>query len=109
MNAQTITINTENFSKTVGKGYALLDFWAPWCPDCRRIGPAFDKITAECADKLKAGKVNTDDFPEFAGKYGIRSIPTLILFKDGEPVSQIVGPDSKAAIDRFIREHIGQE
>ena len=109
MNAQTITINTENFSETVGKGYALLDFWAPWCPGCRRIGPAFDKIVAEYADKLKAGKVNTDDFPELAGKYGIRSIPTLILFKDGEPVSQIVGPDSKAAIDRFIREHIGQE
>ncbi len=96
----------QNFSEATSKGYALIDFWAPWCPSCRRIGPAFDKIAQEYGDQMTIGKLNTDEASELAQKYGVQSIPTLILFRNGEPVSQLVGPDSKAGIENFIRDNV---
>ena len=84
----------------------LTDFWAPWCTYCRRIAPAFDRIAEEYADRLIAGKINTDEQPELAKEYRIEVIPTLILFRDGKPAGSLVAPDSKAKIEAFIREHL---
>ncbi len=89
------------------KELAVVDFWAPWCTYCRRIEPAYEKIGSEYGDRLLVGKVNIDDEPELAEKYQVEIIPTLMVFKDGEPVGQIVAPDSKAKIESFLNEHLG--
>ncbi|HET6475496.1 MAG TPA: thioredoxin [Thermoleophilia bacterium] len=79
----------------------IVDFWAPWCGPCRMVGPVIDEIAQEHADKVSVGKVNVDENPATAQKYGIMSIPTIILFKDGEPAKKVIGARSKAD---FLRE-----
>jgi len=84
----------------------LVDFWAEWCAPCKMIAPTVEALASEYEGKLRVGKVNIDDNPATPTKYGIRGIPTLILFKGGKPVEQIVGvrskADLKAAIDRSL-------
>jgi thioredoxin 1 len=69
----------------------LVDFWAPWCGPCKMIGPIIEELAAEFGDKVKIGKVNVDDNQELAGKFGIRGIPTVMLFKGGEVANSFVG------------------
>ena len=76
----------------------LLDFWAPWCAPCRVVGPMVEALAEEFAGKIKVGKLNVDENPETAGKFGVMSIPTLLFFKKGQPVDSIVGAQSKEAI-----------
>lgn len=76
----------------------LVDFWAPWCGPCKMIDPIVEEISAEYAGKLKVGKVNTDDNQKVASDYGVMSIPTLMIFKDGEVVERIIGAQPKAAL-----------
>ena len=90
------------------KELAVVDFWAPWCTYCRRIEPAYEKIGSEYGDKLLIAKVNIDEEPELAERYQVEIIPTIMVFKNGEPAGQIVAPDSKAKIDSFIAEHLGE-
>ncbi len=84
----------------------LVDFWAPWCGPCRMLAPSIEQLSTEYAGKVKVGKLNTDDNTDVAAKFGIRSIPTLLIFKDGQVVNQLVGalPKDKIAeqIDRSI-------
>ena len=99
---------TEEFDKVVveEKKIAVIDFWAPWCGYCRRIEPAYEKVGSEFSDRLIVGKVNIDDEPQLAERYQVEIIPTLLVFKDGEPVGSIVAPDSKANIESFIEENL---
>ena len=85
----------------------LVDFWAPWCGYCRRIGPAYDRIAEEYADQVAVVKVNIDDEPELAQALGIEVIPTLVFFKNGQAVNSVVAPQSKAAIGEFIHNLLG--
>lgn len=103
-----INITKEIFEEQILKADqpVLVDFWAPWCTYCRRIAPAFDKIAKQQEDKLVFAKVNVDEAPEIAEKYGIDTIPTLLLFKNGEVAETIVAPDSKAKIETFIQEYL---
>jgi len=83
----------------------LVDFWAPWCGPCRAISPTIDQIASENNGRLKVAKVNTDEAPDVASKYGIMTIPTLLLFKGGQVVEQL-GPMPKAAIQSKIDPHL---
>ncbi len=89
-----------------GEKPVLVEFWAPWCVYCRRIGPAFDKIAEQYADTLAVGKVNIDEESELADRFNIEVIPTLVIFKNGQRVADIVAPESKAKIESFIAENL---
>lgn len=99
-----ITVTTNNFENDVlhADKPVLLDFWAPWCPYCRRIAPVFDKVAAQYQDRLTAGKVNYDEEPKLIERLGIDTIPTLILFRNGKAVASITAPGSKAEIEAFL-------
>jgi thioredoxin 1 len=81
----------------------VVDFWAEWCGPCRMIGPALEDIANDMQGKVKIAKVNVDENPGIAAKYGIRSIPTLLLFKDGKQVNQKVGAAPKGDLQRWIQ------
>ena len=85
----------------------LVDFWAPWCGPCLAIAPHVEAIADQFAGKIKVGKLNVDDQQSTAGQFGIRSIPTLLLFKDGQPVDQLIGSVSKAKLEEFVNRHLG--
>ncbi len=82
----------------------LVDFWAPWCGPCRMVAPIVEELAEEYDGRVKFVKLNTDENPKVAGKYGIRSIPTLLVFKGGEPVSQIVGFRPKSDLAKRLEE-----
>ena len=92
-----VTLTQENFAAEVLKGATpvLVDFWAEWCGPCKMIGPILDELAAEYDGKVKIGKVNVDDQQALAAQYGIRSIPTLLLFHQGQVADQMVGLRSK--------------
>lgn len=80
----------------------LVDFWAEWCGPCKMIGPALEEISDELSDKLVIAKVNIDENPDAPGKYGVRGIPTMILFKNGEAAATKVGAAPKSALKGWI-------
>jgi thioredoxin 1 len=84
----------------------LVDFWAEWCVPCHMVSPVVEEIARDYAEKLKAAKLNVDDNPQTARQYGVMSIPTLIVFKDGQEKARVVGARGKEAILREIEPHI---
>jgi thioredoxin 1 len=80
----------------------LVDFWAEWCGPCHAVSPVLDRIAAERGDELRVVKLNIDEEQEIAQRYGVASIPTMILFKDGDPVAATVGAQPKRAIERAL-------
>lgn len=103
------TFNEDNWDREVLQSTTpvLVDFWAAWCGPCLRIAPIVEAIAEEYAGRLKVGKLNVDENPDLASRYGVMSIPTLMLFKDGEPVEFIVGLQPKSALVRRIEAALG--
>ena len=99
-----ITLTTDNFQQEVIKSPSpvLVDFWAEWCGPCKMIAPILDEIASEYQDRIKIAKLNIDENPQTPHKYGIRGIPTLILFKNGSLEAQKVGAVSKSQLSAFL-------
>ena len=108
MGANTIALTDATFDETV-KGSnepVLVDFWAEWCGPCKMIAPVLDELANDHAGKLKVAKLNIDDNLDVTTRFDVQSIPTLILFKDGEPVARLVGARGKAALEEEIARHL---
>ncbi len=108
MSGKIVTVSDAEFESSVLQGDkpSLIDFWAEWCQPCKMLAPTVEEIAGEYEDKIMVGKLNVDDNPATATKYGIRGIPTLLLFKGGQVVQQLVGVKSKAEIKKIIDENI---
>ena len=93
-----LNLNKDNFDQSISSGVALVDFWAEWCGPCKMQLPIIEEFSSEMEGKATIGKVNVDEELELAQSFGIQSIPTLILFKDGKPVKKLVGLHSKESL-----------
>jgi thioredoxin 1 len=103
--ANVLELTTENWEKEVVQSPipVLVDFWAVWCGPCRRLSPTIDKIADQFAGKVKVGKLNTDDQPDLAVRYGVSALPQLLIFKGGEePVDKAVGAQPEAALVKML-------
>jgi len=108
MAENTFVATDQNFEQEVLKSAVpvLVDFWAAWCVPCKMIGPTLEELAGEFAGKARVAKVNVDENRGTAGKFGIRGIPTLLLFKGGEIKEQMVGVHSRQEIAQMIQKHL---
>ena len=105
-NAKLVTVSDSNFATEIegAKGLAMVDFWAAWCGPCRMIAPIVEQLATEYDDKVKVGKLDVDANPNIATRFGIRSIPSILFFKDGKHVDTVVGAVPRALLERKIQE-----
>jgi len=104
MGQNTKTVTDQSFQADVlgADKPVLVDFWAEWCGPCRMIAPALEEIAAELGDQVTVAKINIDENPDTPGKYGVRGIPTMLLFKNGQAVSQKVGAAPRSQIQQWL-------
>lgn len=96
----------QNFTAETSSGLVLADFWAPWCGPCKMIAPVLEELDTEMGDKVKIVKIDVDDNQETAAKFGVMSIPTLLVIKDGEVVDKVVGFQPKEALAERLNSHL---
>ncbi len=105
--SNTMAVTDDNFASEIegATGLAVVDFWAEWCGPCRMIGPIVDQLAAEYAGKAKVTKLDVDANQKTAFKYGVRSIPSILFFKDGKLVETVVGLQSKPSLDQKFKKY----
>ena len=101
-----VDVTDKTFTEETSEALVLVDFWAPWCGPCKMIAPVLEELNEEMGDKVKIVKLNVDDNQETAGQYGVMSIPTLLLMKDGNVIDQVVGFRPKEALEEMINQHV---
>lgn len=108
-NGKLVEVTDSNFSSEVEKvdGLAMVDFWAAWCGPCRMVAPIVEQLAGEYEGKLKVGKLDVDANQKTAARFNIRSIPSILFFKDGQHVDTVVGAVPKPHLERKIQEHLG--
>ena len=108
MSGNLVEFTDQNFDAEALKADkpVLVDFWAPWCGPCRMVGPIIEELATSYAGKMKVGKLNTDENPAIATRYGVMSIPTILLFQAGEIVDRVVGAVPRKEFERMINEHV---
>ena len=108
MSGEIINVTDADFEEKVLKadGPVLVDYWAPWCGPCKMVAPILEDLSGDYAGKLTIAKVNIDENPMAPSKYGVRGIPTLLIFKNGEEVSRKVGAMAKSKIEEWINEAV---
>lgn len=101
-----VNVSDQSFVNEVeGQGTVVVDFWAPWCGPCKMLAPILEELSTELGDSVKIAKLNVDENPETASRFGVMSIPTLIFFKDGQPVDKVVGLNSKDSLKNIVAKH----
>lgn len=107
-NGKTVTVTDDNFSTEIegAEGLAMVDFWAAWCGPCRMVAPIVEQLASEYDGKLKVGKLDVDSNPRVAAKFNIRSIPSILFFKDGQHVDTVVGAVPRQALEKKIQEQL---
>jgi len=100
-----VNVTDQDFTQETAEGLVLADFWAPWCGPCKMIAPVLEEIDGEMNEKVKIVKLDVDENQETAGKFGVMSIPTLLLMKDGNVVDQVIGFQPKEALVDLINKH----
>ena len=101
------TFTDSNFDQEIKQGFVLVDFWAEWCGPCRRLAPTVDALASEFDGRATVAKLDVDENPNIPGRYAVRGIPTLLLFKEGELAETIVGLRGKEDIARLMERHLG--
>lgn len=107
MSGATFTFNDENFTESTASGVSLVDLYADWCGPCKIMAPTIDKLAVSYDGKAKVGKLNVDESQLTAGKMGVTSIPTVIIFKDGQEVDRFVGVQTETNLSSALDKHIG--
>jgi len=101
-----VNATDQSFAAETSEGVVLVDFWAPWCGPCKMIAPVLEEVSSELGDKLKIVKLDVDENPDTAAQFGVMSIPTLLVFKDGNKVDQFVGFQPKDALLGKLANHL---
>lgn len=108
-----LDVSTSEFQEKVIEGSkskpVVVDFWAPWCGPCRMVSPVLDELSTEMSEKISFFKLNTDENQETASQFGVMSIPTVMLFKNGEPVERIIGATTKGNFKDKLEAHLSKE
>lgn len=107
--AEVKHLTSENFKTEISSGYVLVDFWATWCPPCRKLGPVLEELSNDFDGKIKFTKLDVDKAKDVAAMYNIRSLPTLILFKDAKPVEVWIGYREKEDLANILRTAISKK
>ena len=106
MATNAVELTSSTYEDFIKNEYVLVDVWAPWCGPCRQISPIVDQISLDFMEQLQVGKLNADTNQEILGELGVRNIPTLILFKNGEVVERSVGMTTKEKLTDLIKNHL---
>ncbi|WP_028273990.1 thioredoxin [Atopococcus tabaci] len=105
----TVQVTDATLMNEVKDGLTLVDFWAPWCGPCRMIAPILEQLDEEMGEEVKIAKLNIDENEATAAEFGIQSIPTMILFKDGQPMEKIIGAHPKEVLKDYLEKKIAEK